>query len=93
MSRVVHRTSRIELRASPERAERIHFAAELVNQSTSAFVLEAASRRAEEVIAANATTAVPPAFFDRLLSALDEPPRPNARLLRRGSGRRRVVQR
>lgn len=45
------RTSRIELRTDPERERRIRYAAELERQSMSAFVLDAAAVRAEEVIA------------------------------------------
>lgn len=41
------RTARIELRAEPEREERIREAARLSNQSLSSFVLDAASERAE----------------------------------------------
>ena len=37
------RTARIELRAEPEREQRIRLAAELANQSMTAFVLEAAA--------------------------------------------------
>jgi uncharacterized protein (DUF1778 family) len=56
-------------------------------------MLDAASRRADEVIAASAVTLVPAQFFDRLWRALDAPPRPNAPLARRARAARRVVQR
>jgi uncharacterized protein (DUF1778 family) len=89
----VARTARIELRAEPEREERIRFAAQLRHQSVSSFVLDAASDRAEEVIADSAVTLVPSAFFDELLAALDRPPKKNAALARRAAQRRRVIQR
>jgi uncharacterized protein (DUF1778 family) len=87
------RTSRLELRADPERERRIRFAAELSRQSVSAFVLDAAGEKAERVIAASTATTVPSEFFDQLWEALDAPPQPNEPLRRRASGPRRVQQR
>jgi uncharacterized protein (DUF1778 family) len=87
------RTSRLELRADPDRERRIRFAAELSRQSSSAFVLDAAGEKAERVIAASTATHVPPAFFDLLWSALDTRPRANAALRRRAAGPRRVQRR
>ncbi len=87
------RTSRIELRADPERERRIRYAAELEHQSVSAFVLDAAASRAEEIIASASSTVVPSEFFDRLWDALDEPPAPNPALRRRARSDRRVDQR
>lgn len=86
------RTSRIELRADPEREQRIRYAAELSRQSLSAFVLDAAAARAEEVIAAASATVVPSEFFDSLWEALDEPPRPNPALRRRAKKPRAARQ-
>lgn len=86
------RTARIELRAEPEREERIRVAAELAQQSMSSFVLDAADRRAEEIIAATTTTVVPDDFFESLNAALALPPTPNealAAVARRG---RQVTQ-
>jgi len=87
------RTARIELRADPGRERRIRYAAKLSRQSVSAFVLDAAGRRAEEVIAASTATMVPARFFDTLHAALDQRPKPSPALARRATGRRRVVQR
>jgi uncharacterized protein (DUF1778 family) len=87
------RTSRLELRADPERERRIRHAAELRRQSMSAFILEAAGEKAEQVIAASAATTVPPEFFDQLWQALDAPPRPNEALRRRAAEPPRVDQR
>lgn len=87
------RTSRIELRADTERAQRIRYAAELERKSVSAFVLSAAADRAEEVIASTSVTVVPSDFFDQLWGALEETPRPNPALQRRARSQRRVDQR
>jgi uncharacterized protein (DUF1778 family) len=88
------RTSRIELRAEPEREQRIRYAAELEHQSVSAFVLGAASERAEQVIAsASAATIVPSDVFDQLWAALDAPVEPSPALERRSVSERRVEQR
>ena len=86
------RTARIEIRAEVARERRIRRAAELSHQSVSAFVLDAAADRAEDVIAAASTTTVPPAWFDRLWSALDSPPKPNRRLRALATRARTVTQ-
>ena len=86
------RTARIELRAEPEREERIRYAATLAHQSVSSFVLDAAADRAEELIAASSVTVVPDEFFDTLLDALARPPAKNEALARRAKQRRRVSQ-
>lgn len=67
------RTDRIEARVAPERAQRIRFAADLSDTSMSAFVVDAASERAERVIAEHRETVLPSDFFDDVLAALDEP--------------------
>jgi uncharacterized protein (DUF1778 family) len=90
---MANRTSRLELRADPEREQRIRFAAELSHQSVSAFVLDAAGEKAERVIAASTATSVPSEFFDQLWQALDAPPQPNEPLRRRAADPRRVDQR
>jgi uncharacterized protein (DUF1778 family) len=86
------RTARIELRAEPEREERIRYAATLAHQSVSSFVLDAAADRAEKLIAAASVTVVPDEFFDTLLDALEQPPAKNEALARRAEQRRRVSQ-
>jgi len=87
------KTARIELRAAPDREQRIRYAAKLRRQSLSGFILEAASDRAEAVISSSAATAVPSDFFDALWDALDEPPVANEALARRARSSRRVEQR
>ena len=86
------RTARIELRAEPEEEERIRLAASLTNRSVTSFVLEAAAERAEQTIAAAATTAIPSDFFDSLHKALDTPPVPNEALVRAARRPRQVKQ-
>lgn len=93
MARTATRTARIELPAEPERERRIRYAAELCRQSVTAFVLDAATRRAEEVIGASTATIVPARFFDALYAALDQSPKPNPALARRAANKRHVVQR
>lgn len=68
------RTRRIEARVEPERMERIRRAAELQHASISAFVVDAAEEKAEQVILEQHETFVPSRFFDELLAALDRPP-------------------
>lgn len=87
------RTSRIELRADPERERRIRYAAELQRQSVSAFVLDAAAERAEEVISSASATTVSSDFFDLLWGALDTPATTNPNLQRRSRAERHVDQR
>jgi uncharacterized protein (DUF1778 family) len=88
------KTSRIELRAQPEAADKLSAAARLADQSMTSFVLAAALARADEVIEAAATTVVPPDFYDRMLAALDEPAVPNDALTRAAKRlQKRVAQR
>jgi len=68
------RADRIEVRVQPERAERIRLASQLLQSSVSAFVVDAAVEKAEQVIADHAYTTLPGKYFDRLLAALDAPP-------------------
>jgi uncharacterized protein (DUF1778 family) len=56
-------------------------------------MLDAASERAEDIIAATTATVVSTTFFDTIWSALEQAPRPNAALARQARRKRRVVQR
>lgn len=80
MARTSTRTTRIELRADPDRRATIQRAAAARGQTLSAFVLEAAGARADEVLAAERGTVVSAEYFDALWAALDEPEAPNQRL-------------
>jgi uncharacterized protein (DUF1778 family) len=76
------KTARLDVRAEPERAERIAAAAAVAHQSVSAFMLDAAADRAEEVLDRSTTTALQDEHFNRVLDALDAPYVPNAALQR-----------
>jgi uncharacterized protein (DUF1778 family) len=54
--------------------ERIRYASALQGTTVSAFVVDAAYERAEQVIDEHRSTLVPSDYFDRLLAALDEAP-------------------
>jgi uncharacterized protein (DUF1778 family) len=86
------RSQRLELRTTVEEMQRILKAAHLAHRSVSSFVLEAASQKAEQVIADASVTTVPSDFFDALLAALDEPPSPNPALCELAERPHRVTQ-
>lgn len=69
---VAVKTDRLEARLSPDERERIEQAASTAGLSVSAFVVEVAVERADEIIAAATTTVVSADYFDELLAALDE---------------------
>jgi len=73
---MAERTERIEARVTPERAERIRFASSISHTSLSAFIVDAASEKAEKVIAETSYTIVPDGYFAALLGALDKPAKP-----------------
>ncbi len=70
---VAVKSDRLEARVSPEQRARLELAATISGTSVSAFVVDAAVERAEELVAAQMSTTVPADYFDRLLSAIDEP--------------------
>jgi uncharacterized protein (DUF1778 family) len=87
-------STRFEFRVRPESKQRIEHAANLVHESASDFVRAAAEQRAEEVLREHdAVTVVSADYFDRLLTALEEPPRANPALARAGARARRSVRR
>ena len=65
------KSTRLEARISPEQRASLERAATLEGTSVSAFVVNAAVERAEELVAEQTTTTVPADYFDRLLNALD----------------------
>jgi uncharacterized protein (DUF1778 family) len=69
---VAMKTDRIETRVSPEQRARIERAAAFFGESLSSFMVSAAVQRADEVIAEQSATVVPPDYFDQLLAALDD---------------------
>ena len=69
---VAVKTDRLEARLSPDERERIEQAASTAGLSVSAFVVEVAVERADQIIAAATTTVVAADYFDDLLAALDD---------------------
>jgi uncharacterized protein (DUF1778 family) len=70
-------TTRLEMRVPSERAELIRQAAAAGGESVTRFVLDAATRAAEDELAIERETLVPAAFFEQPLAALgaeDEAP-------------------
>jgi uncharacterized protein (DUF1778 family) len=72
---MVNRTEQLAARVDPARLERIRYASALQSTTVSAFVVEAAYEKAEQVIDEHRSTLVPSDYFDHLVAALDEPPR------------------
>lgn len=89
------KSERLEARVSPEQRARLEWAASLAGTSVSAFVIEAAVERAEELTAAQLATTVPADYFDRLVSALDtaESAPTLARAASQARRRRRIASR
>lgn len=71
---------RVEARLSPDQRNRIERASAFAGESLSTFIISAAVDRADDLIASQAATTVPADYFDRLLSALDEPAQGSPRL-------------
>lgn len=86
------KSERVEARLSPETRDRIARAARFEGRSLSAFMVDAAVERAEEVLAEQTVTVVPVEYFDRLVAALDEPDRAPrlARAAKQAARRRRT---
>jgi len=65
--------ARLEMRVPPEQADLIRQAAAARGESVTGFVLQAATRAADEALAVERETLVTPEFFAELLAALDAP--------------------
>lgn len=88
------KTERVEARLSPDERRRIEQAAEIAGESMSSFLVKAAVSRADDVVAAQLSTIVPPSYFDDLVAALDAPPEEMPHLSaasRRAQRRPRIV--
>lgn len=87
-------SARLEFRLRPDRKSLIERAADLVHEPVSEFARSAAEEKAQRVIDEyEATTTVPPEFFEDLLAALDAPAKPNPALKRAAKRARDVVKR
>jgi uncharacterized protein (DUF1778 family) len=71
---------RLQIRVDPRRKQLLERAAETTHQSLSAFVLAAASQRAEDVLADRAAVELSPQAAQAFSDALAEPVRVNDRL-------------
>jgi uncharacterized protein (DUF1778 family) len=87
------KSNRLETRLSPEQRATLERAASLAGTSVSAFVVDAAVERAEELMAAQMSTTVPADYFDRLISVLDQGDRASrlAKAARRARQRPRIA--
>ncbi len=81
----------INLRTDAERMRRLQAAADLLNESLTAFVLSAADEKAERVIADARTTPLTAGFFDDFFDALA--PEPTADLVCAAACMRQTVRR
>lgn len=79
------KSDRLEAQVSPEQQATLEWAARLAGTSVSAFAVDAAVERAEELMAAQMSTTVSADSFDRLIGALDQPGR--APTLAKAAGR------
>lgn len=89
------KSDRLEARVSPKQRARLEWAANLAGTSVSAFVIDAAIERAEELVTAQMSTTVPGDYFDRVVGALDKAnPAPTlAKAARRVDRRPRIAAR
>lgn len=76
------------MRVPADRAELIRQAAAARGESVTGFVLDAATRAAEEELSVEREMLVPANFFDELLAALDADEAPPAELKELASGPR-----
>lgn len=70
---VMVKTRRIEARVDPESESRIIQAAAIARESVSSFMVRAARREADQVLARADVSLMPAEQFDALLESLDEP--------------------
>lgn len=88
------KSERLETRASPEQRQRIEWAAAFTGTSVSAFIIDSAVQRADELVAEHSTTVVPAKYFDELLRTLDAPDEaPNLAKASRSARRRSRITR
>lgn len=81
---------KLNFRISATNERRLREAAQAANQTLTDFVLSAAQAKADELL--ERRTIVPADYFDRLLSALDEPAEPIEQLARAARRERSFVQ-
>jgi uncharacterized protein (DUF1778 family) len=89
---VATKAERLEARLTVTERKQIEQAAALAGESVSSFVVLAALDRADILVREKASTVVPGAYFDRLVTSLDEPEEAQglARAAREAGRRRRI---
>lgn len=86
------KSERVEARLSAEERAQIERAARFEGRSLSAFMVDAAVERADQILAEQTKTVVPADYFDQLVAALDEPDRaPRLRRAAKRAGRQRHI--
>jgi uncharacterized protein (DUF1778 family) len=64
----------INMRADPERKQRLQLAADLTHESLTSFVLSAADEKARQVLSEHRVTVLPAEFFDEFFDAVAADP-------------------
>jgi uncharacterized protein (DUF1778 family) len=82
MAERVVRSSKLDLRLSPEAKKKLQVAAKVARRSVSDFVLESALVRADETLAGRTRFGLDAEQWQSFLRALDAPPRKLPRLTR-----------
>lgn len=86
-------TERFEIRLPEEALLQIREAAGLERMTASKFALDAVLEKAQEILKEHRTWSVPEAYFDELLSALDEPPVVNEALAKARARADQLIER
>jgi uncharacterized protein (DUF1778 family) len=76
------RSTNINIRVAPEQRNLIDQAAAISSKTRTDFILEAATRAAQDAILDQVYFEVSPEKFDEFLRILDEPPAPSERLIK-----------
>lgn len=89
------KSERLEARVSPAQRAQLERAASLAGTSVSAFMVDAAVARAEDLMAEQMSTTVPADYFNLLINALDQADRAPAltRAAQRARRRPRIADR
>ena len=82
MATTTRRSEKLDLRLTPQAKETLHAAARAKGRSVSEFVLESALAHAEEILPDRRQFFLNAEQWEKLLAALDAPPKPRPRLER-----------
>jgi len=75
MSTTAQKDERIGLRVAPDKKELIAYVAQATNMTLSAFILESAYNKAQEILASKTHFMLPEEQWKKFNALLDEPPR------------------